>query len=94
MLKKSRKKCGRSLYLNSKIKVISKVIESWYENVINTDYRQHRERKRSHDEIAEGLFIALKKFITESYLLSLDFIVTVQHVNMASKFRTSDPKHF
>ena len=46
---------------------------------ILVEYKQHRQRKRKrfHEEIAEdeAVFNARKKFIVESYLVSLDSVI-------------------
>jgi hypothetical protein len=68
---------------------------------VNTDYRQQK-RKRFHDEIAEdeGIFGARKKFMIETYLVSLDSIINSigkrrEHLeNVVSKFRVLEPTHF
>ena len=71
---------------------------------ILVEYKQHRhhKRKRFHEEIAEdeAVFDARKKFIVESYLVSLDSVINStskrfqNFQNVASKFSCLDPKHF
>ena len=71
---------------------------------ILVEYKQHRHRKRKrfHEEIAEdeAVFDARKKFIVESYLVSLDSVInstskrSQNFKNVASKFSCLDPKHF
>ena len=71
---------------------------------ITTEYKQQRirKRKRFHKEISEDDVIsdARKKFIVESYIVSLDCIINsttkrFEHFqNVASKFSCLDPKHF
>ena len=71
---------------------------------ILVEYKQHRHRKRKifHEEIAEdeAVFDARKKFIVESYLVSLDSVINStskrfqNFKNVASKFSCLDPKHF
>ena len=71
---------------------------------VTTEYKQHRVRKskRFQDEIAEddGIVDARKKFIFETYLLSLDCAINSttrrfeNFKNVASKFSCLDPKHF
>ena len=69
---------------------------------ILVEYKQHRHRKRKrfHEEIAEdeAVFDARKKFIVESYLVSLDSVINStskrfqNFKNVASKFSCLDPK--
>ena len=71
---------------------------------ILVEYKQHRHRKRRrfHEEIAEdeAVFDARKKFIVESYLVSLDSVINStskrfhNFKNVASKFSCIDPKPF
>ena len=71
---------------------------------ITAEYKQHRKRKkqRFHEEIAEdeGIVDGRKKFIVESYLVSLDSVINSistrfeNFKNVASKFSGLDPKHF
>ena len=71
---------------------------------ILVEYKQHRQRKRKrfHEEIAEdeAVFDTRKKFIVESYLVSLDSVINStskrfqNFKNVASKFSCSYQKHF
>ena len=68
------------------------------------EYKQHRQRKRKrfHEEIAEdeAVFDARKKFIIESYLVSLDSVINStskifqNKKNVGSKFSCLDTKKF
>ena len=71
---------------------------------ICTEYKQHRvyKRKRFHDEGAEDIQISdsRKKFIVQTYLVSLDSVITSTNTrfehfrDVSSKFCCLDPKHF
>ena len=71
---------------------------------ITTDYQQPRvrKRKRFHEEIAvdDGISEARKKFIVDTYIVSLDFVINrttkrfKDFKNVASKFSCLDPKKY
>ena len=71
---------------------------------ISVEYKQHRqrERKRFYEETTEddAVLDARKKFIVETYLVSLDSIINSTSIrfqnfnNVAAKFSCLDPKYF